>query len=411
MVFLLKAVASLGIASLLAQKMGPRGLGLYLLLLSVGNVAAMFCRLGVDQSCQKFVNEAEAMGTGGGRAVFWRLWGVVGLSSLGVFVVLVACWGLISRHVLDSEPLWGLLAAQLVMVLVLTAEKILSSFLRSYGSLMRCALVDAGIRQVVMAVVLAWLLLALGNEMSLTGVLLVFAGCGGLGLTVGGLWLWSVIRRSGGLSPGESPFPLKQMLETSVSLGISTGTAIIRGSADMFIIGIVLGPTAGGLYGPLKRLSTVISNFMPINKVLQPTVAYYNRIGDRKRLRAVCRKGTLLSLGMAVLLVAGVWACGAYVLGVFFGPEYSRLAPLLLVMMIGPFFKNAFVMSGVLLQMAGGHRPLLRINIAFCFVTIAAMAVGAQYWGLYGVGGGGSLGLALQFLTIFAVRKRILPLS
>jgi O-antigen/teichoic acid export membrane protein len=185
-------------------------------------------------------------------------------------------------------------------------------------------------------------------------------------------------------------------------------------STDLIIVNLRLGPEAGGLYGSALQWHIMLRTLaMAVGSVLTPIIIAQYARGDKHQLALTARRAVkLLGLGIAlpVSLVAGL---AEPLMNVWLGPEFSKLALLVSVLVVHLCVNTAVI-------------PLFAVQTAFNRVRtpglvtlgLGLLNVGLAWWwaplGSVGVGVAlaGALVLTLKntlFVPLYAARIQGLP--
>ncbi len=155
-------------------------------------------------------------------------------------------------------------------------------------------------------------------------------------------------------------------------------------SADVLIIGRLLGPESLGLYSvalnfagmPLNKLSPII------NQVAFPAFALVQHDPAQARFYAV--KAMRLLGAILVPVLFGVSAVAPEIVGLVFGPQWTAAAPMLAVLAVAMGFRAILVVLPRFLQGIGDARAGFWCTATAGVVFPLAFLVGCR-WGIMGV--------------------------
>ena len=402
--FLARATSTFGIVAILARSLSIAEMGFYFLLLQVATIASIFSGMGVEQGNQKFISEAVANTPGSVTVVVSRLNGIVFAATAGVLGIIWVGWQLL-------ETLWFKGAPPIIryfllgMIAVMTVERIQSSMLRAMDKMGKSSMSDGVVRQCFLFLVLGILYLMKPERLLLEGVLTAWLLCSIAGLVLARFWCGSALAPYRKNEPEHGP-SLSHMIGVSIPLGVASATAVLRGASDMLVIGWLMGPEMAGLFGPVKRVTTLVSALTPVTKMLQPMVAGLYAKNQIKELGALCRKASLLSTAVGLILVAFFVIYGNTLLSKVFGPAFAGQGPILFILVTGLAVRNYLSAAGVVLQMTGQHMLTMRVNILFCLFAIAALILAAQSGQLLWIACAASGTMVLQFILLSHLAQR-----
>ncbi len=398
---ILKAIVSICIVAILTRSMSKVDIGVYFIMLQIGNIASIFCRMGVDQGNQKFISMALIQSPSAIPDIMKKLRMLPVLSTLVMLVLMSLFWRRISNNVFSSELLTGLLMYQLVMIVVMTFEQIQSSTLRAMDQLFQSAVSETFIRQSLLLIVLGWLFITDASSIQLERVLFIW---GIVGLCSIFIFMFTIRWSTGPYRAlkgrKDTNIGLREIVKTSIPMGLASAATTVRGSSDLIIIGWLLGPAAAGLYGPLKRVSQQFLFFLPVHKMLSPLVASLFAQKNLTEVEALCRKGTTYASLFCLPLALFFFVWGDWFLHVAFGKKYANLGLLLTILVLGPLCRVFLGAAGIVLQMTGRQLLTMKVNIFITILAIVSMAVVALPYKLYGVATVSSAMLILQVLIL-----------
>lgn len=402
--FVFKAVFTLLIITILSRHLSAAELGLYFILLQAGTILSQLCQLGVDQGSQKFVAEAGSVSPGAVAPTITQLQRCIYVAMVGVLFLIWTFWSTI-HDIWLTQSTGSLFLYQAIIVVTITLERSCSSFLRALERIKSSAIADALLRQTIIGLSLSLFLLTLQRPLSLADVLTIWSACGAISV---GFGLLTLHKAKSKVCSDDSTthFSLGQMLRISAIIGLSRAVSTIRGSSDMLILGWTLGPETAGLFGPLKRIASLVMALMPTTKMLQPMIAKMHADNRTNDIGTLSRAGTAIAGGIGLLILVPFMLAGPWLLEILFGAQYRSLNIALLLLLAGPVARQFLSASLVILQMTGRHASTLGINIAFCIIALIAMPLAAKAYGLIGLAAVSSLLMILRFSLFTYIASR-----
>lgn len=369
------AAAGFGFNVLLARSLGPRGVGLYYLALTVVGIGTVLGRLGLDNAMLRYVAAGAAKGDWSQVAGVHRkgiYLAALSLTACVIGLLIAAPWiavGLFKEPLL-TEPLRIMALATLPLGL----SNLYGESLRGVRRIALATLVQRAGKPLVGAVLLCGLWWV-GVTLTRVALLYVLATAIVFALAVAG---W---RNSAGPArdlPGE--FPTRLLLHTALPLLWVASMNLVMMWTDTVVLGMFCPSAEVGLYGVAARAATLTSfALIAINAIAAPKYAVLHARGEMAPLAHLARRTTVLMIVVTapLLLLYLAWPGGVLDL---FGPEFRQAGEVLMILALGQFVNVSTGSVGYLLMMSG-HEKLMRNNIMFA----------------------GSLNLVLNFLLVPAL--------
>ncbi|MGP6148694.1 oligosaccharide flippase family protein [Priestia flexa] len=154
-------------------------------------------------------------------------------------------------------------------------------------------------------------------------------------------------------------------------------------TSNTFIIGIILGPTAAGIFGSADKLFRgFVSLYNPLNNVLYPYVAYSKNINLYKK---IFQKAFMVNLGLCIVGIVGA----EIIIYTVFGKEFEQSVNLLRFMLIAAIFMMPSIIMGYPLLGALGkintvnksviYPSLLHITLLVCSMPVLSLELVTVY--------------------------------
>lgn len=388
------AACAFGFSLVLTRTLGAREAGVYFLALTVASVAAVIGRLGLDQVIVRFAAAETGPRMGG---LYRSAGGMVALGTVAVAGALMVAAPSLGRLFGDPElvsPMRWMGAA----LIATNAASVHGQFLKGIGRVRDGVFADAFLRPALLLVGFGGAGVAYGAE----GATVAYVAAGaGAALVAGALW-----QRH--RPPGDAPFPARVLRRTALPLYGVDLLLLATQWAPTLLLGIWSTSADVALLSVAARL-VMLAGFAQaaVNAVVAPQIAAAYGRGDGAGLRRTAGRGALLfALTAAPLLaayaVAPVWSMG------WFGDEFVRGAPALVVLAVGQLCGALAGPTGPLLMMTGGEREAWRSAV---FGAVGAVLVGAATVAPYGVLGAALAGAAAAALSnayaLVAVRRHL----
>jgi O-antigen/teichoic acid export membrane protein len=367
MAFLLKTLATgLGfvLSVVLARLLGPEGVGLYFLALTVNTLAVVVGRMGLDNALVRFTASNVA-------ANDWRA--VKGVSQQGItlsLMVSVAVAGVIVvlapwlAEVVFSEP------ALVSLIRVMALAIVPVSLFTLYAQLL------IGLKKVkdAIAVQLVWL-----PALTVLGVIVLVPSLGVQGAVWAyllaslttlliGLWRWRgfTSSRTRGM---RGYFDRTKLFSSSIPLfWMSIFQEILKWSPTL-MLGIWGTSADVGLFGVALRVAFLISFVLvAVNSVVSPKFAVLYNQGDMVALGQTARNSAKLMTLMAAPIFALFLIAPGWIMSIF-GAQFSGGAAILSILALGQFVNVATGSVQQVLMMCG-YEHLLRNVAIICAILM-----------------------------------------
>jgi O-antigen/teichoic acid export membrane protein len=193
---------------------------------------------------------------------------------------------------------------------------------------------------------------------------------------------------------------------------------LVTGHMATFLVGIVAGPAAAGLYKIGRDVATALTKPAEmLNQSIYPEFAKLGATGKWQEFARLIVRGGAVAGGAGVLLLLLNVAAGKAFLGFFFGPDFIA-AYAVLVLLIGAATLTiaGFSMDPALYAMGRPGIPL-RINfVSIVLIFLPLLTYLGQSRGPVGAGLAALIAAAATFiataiLTVVELRKRVTPSS
>lgn len=194
--------------------------------------------------------------------------------------------------------------------------------------------------------------------------------------------------------------------------------AMANGQADVLVLGAFRDDAEVGAYRAASQLAALAIFLLGVvNAPLQPLVARLHAEGDRERLQRAVRATAALVLACAVPTVAVLVIWGDGLMALAFGEPFRAGALPLAILALGQLVNAAMGSVGVILNMTGHQRVVMRWFAASGALTLALLLVLAPSLGAVGAALAVALGLvawnvalAREVMRRLGVNPTALPL-
>jgi O-antigen/teichoic acid export membrane protein len=386
-------LSGLGLATFLANSLGPAQFGRYALSITTANVAGVLLTLGLGQLSLSELPKSEIDSTA--RGVLSRRFAtVVVVAGLGSGVLLICSSAI-------GDPADG---AMIALLSVLAAVVyFLSSATRSVGRVhlanatngVMGGMISQSTTLVAMIALYASDVMSfdtLDDALSIHAVVLaalvcVLAFASGIAPRMAGWRRWLGADLRSGL-----PFALNQAIKVV--------------PIDLWIGAVMLPPSQLGTYAVARRLANLIAVPLQIGNVA--TVRDISKYVHEDRARAqviVTRTARYAALLAVVPLIAAVFFAPTVVEGLF-GAAFSDASELLTILGLGVAVNIFSGPCGIVLAMAGYERRLAAFGVITAISIALLGTLGAELWGAVGLAAAVSVSTSLRFVVLARYSSR-----
>jgi O-antigen/teichoic acid export membrane protein len=385
---------------LLARLLGPEGLGVFAVIVSMITVVVVICSFGFESFAVREVSRLLA------QTRLGLVKGFIAISTSSIFVssllcgVAIAWFANITHSQISTELQWAILLIPLMALLAL-AQGISLGFSKVVSSQAPIFFVRPGL--MTGCLLIAWLSMnslttssALGLLVAANMITLIFAIIVSLN-TVNPLIAGTSLR-----------FEFAGWVRESVPFWGLGLLSILHAQLITLMLGWLSGSREAGLYQPLLGIASVmIIGLLAVNAPLSPRVSSLWESGDQTMLRRTVWLATITSTTVVLSTCIALVMAAPYVLLVF-GSEFVNLVAAIRWIAAAQVFNAACGSVGVLLNMTGHQRSSYKIQFIMVVITMAM--------GFLVIPSHGALGGAIVFfastviwniLLLQAVKKRL----
>ncbi|MGI8578820.1 MAG: oligosaccharide flippase family protein [Nocardioidaceae bacterium] len=199
---------------------------------------------------------------------------------------------------------------------------------------------------------------------------------------------------------------VRPLLTYGTSTLAATAPTLVNVRLDQIVLSVAVPRAELGQYA----LAVSISAFsFPISAafgyIAMPQLARLRAtVGDERAriIRRAIRGSTAVATLTAIPILAAAWL----LTGPVFGPQYSRVPSLVLVLTPGAVFLAVKQVSGDVLRGLGQPRAVARCEGAAAVVTVLGLAASLPLWGTYGAAGTSVVSYAVACLLLLRALKR-----
>jgi PST family polysaccharide transporter len=191
---------------------------------------------------------------------------------------------------------------------------------------------------------------------------------------------------------------IRAMLGYGMNLTGANMLGLLSGTMDRFLLGRLWGPDTVASYRQGHQLLSAPADQIvsPIYQAAQPALSRLQNEQSRFKIYFLKTVGIVAILTMPSSLFLGVFS--SEITGIFLGPKWHSVAPVISVLSIGVFARQTIGSSAIVLISLGRTATQLRLSACSSIVSIAFALMGARF---------GLLGLAVA--DVAAVYSMAIP--
>ena len=373
---------SLGVHLALARTLGASEYGRYVFALAWMNVLLLVGKFELDTASVRFVGAYSGTEQWSFLRGFLRRSGqIVGGVSIGISVISAVLVVLLIDR-LDRGMALSFLAASALLPVTAMAQ-LKASAIQGLKHVARAQAPVMVVRPLVFVACVLGLHYLLGQSVSAPVAILLQLGATSVALLLTLRFLQSVLPDA--VRKAAEAFDTSYWMKTAAGLlVISGGQTILSSSADVLVVGSLLGPEAAGKYGAASQLASAVSfGVTAISFIALPIIADLYARHAMKELQSlithVARLGLLLSV--PVLIMLG-FAAGPALKA--FGPSFADAAPILVLLGFDQLIGVIFGIAGYLLVMTGHQVTAARVIIGCAALNLVLTFALTPRFGLMG---------------------------
>jgi len=179
---------------------------------------------------------------------------------------------------------------------------------------------------------------------------------------------------------------------TKVGLQLGATLIFVQFSRDLTVVtsSLTLAPEDVAVIGIASAIVGLAKFFVvAVNQSMTPKISAAIADGNTTALMQRVAITNHLKFWPMLLVFFVFWALGDYV-GIFFGPNFENIVPILLILTLEPLALAFFGPGGNILSLSGHQFVLLPLSIVTVLLLMSAVTIGAQFDGVRGVAIGSS---------------------
>ncbi|WP_049766282.1 oligosaccharide flippase family protein [Syntrophobacter fumaroxidans] len=403
--FLIKILAAgVGFASniVLARCLGAEGAGHYFLVLTVVTVAAVFGRMGLNNTILRFASANVSQGNWESvKGVYAKGIGfAVGASGLTGILMFVSA-PVVAERLFNNPELTGLLRWMSLAAIPLAISALYAQLLRAVDNIR-----DA------MMVLSAWVPLfftvgtvALAPSFGPRGAVWAYILATVL-TTLIAMWVWR--RETPCLRGIKGHFETGELLASSIPLFFASCWQLIMQWCSNCFLGVWSTSADVGIFAVANRTASLTTLILvAVNSISAPKFAALYSRGDLSGLGRLARGSAKMMTIMSVPIIIPLVFAPGLVMGLF-GPQFAGGGTSLALLALGQFVNVATGSVTAVLMMCGYERVANNIMAFSALCCVVANLALIPFWGVLGAAAATAITLIAQNLLGVVMVWRLL---
>lgn len=398
---------------LLARTLGAEGTGLFFLALTVGTIASVCGRMGMENTLLRFV------AAGAAQEDWVRVKGVhrkgmliaLGAGALATVVMLLLA-PMLAHGVFDDPNLTRPIQWMALSVIPSTLMVLYGESLKGLKRMLAGSFVQQSQGAGLFGLACLGLIL-LGPDARVETVIGVYVIASVVVALLGfGLWY----QATPSLRGVSGHFDTRQLLQTSLPLFWVTAMHLLMNWVGTFALGIWATNTDVGLFNVAYRVALLPTFVLfATNSIAAPKFAALYEQGDLNGIATTMQHSTRMMTLAALPIVLPCLAAPGWIMGLF-GSEFAGGGLILLILIVGQFI-NVVTGSVSKLLMMTGHERSVRDIITVTAVLNVALNVGlVPHFGVLGAALASAICLVTQnvqasYLVYRRFRLLVIPMT
>ena len=388
----------------LARILGAGGVGEVILAVTVIRISVQIAKFGMEEAVMKFIpvyigeNDVPRLkGT-----IFFALKFCLLVSILFMFLIIGAS-KFISINIFDSEGLLKLLPLIAVSIPLWAIRDVIGGILRSHKEALRSFIPEMFVSPVFRLGI--FLVLALWGASPMDAIVAFVIG-EILAVITSIIFLKGRIKE---LKPERTECDHGKILGVAYTIIFTSMSVLLYTQADIWIIGMYMPTEIVGIYGISSKLVLLVYfPMLAFAAIVPPLISSIYVSGNAEELEKMVGESTrwILSLAMPIILI--LLFEGKLLLEHAYGPEFAAGYTVLLILIAGQVIKAFAGLTGVILQMTGGHKVYMKVNIVWGIINIVLNILLVPRYGMIGAAAATAFSLSMiDIICIFIIYKRL----
>ena len=388
----------------LARVLGAGGIGEVILAITVVRISSQVAKFGMEEAMMKFVplyidqnSPQQLKGTISFALRFCLVFSAV-------FMLLVVGFSkFIAINIFHSEGLLILLPVIAIAIPAWVIRDVIGGILRGYHDTLRALIPESLISPFFRLGV--FLILLIKGATPLYAVIAFVAG-EVLAVITSIVLLQSRLRE---FKPAKTKCERRKILDIAFTIIFTSMSILLYTQADIWILGMYMPTHIVGIYGIAAKLVLLVYfPMMAFNAIIPPLISSIHASGNSDELKNMVSESTRWILSLALPIMLMLLFEGKFILKYAYGEEFGAGYTVLVILIAGQMIKAFAGLTGVILQMTGGHRIYMKINIIWGIINIVLNIIMVPRFGMIGAAAATAFSLSMvDMICIFVIYKRL----
>lgn len=365
---------------LLARTLGPNGLGMYSLAISIIAILTVPTEFGLPALVMREVAALRV------RSEWGKLKGLLffGNSFVLCFSVLVFCllWIYLKFFSSDVSDAWTkTLYWAALLIPIIALGNLRSGALIGFEKIMQAQATDLIVRPAIFLLGLFFWWKFRPEELSPQYAVGIQVFAAGIAFLLGAFLLFRTIPQATKLA--EPIYSVKSWLASSFPMALTESVRYIQGHVAILLLGWLATTKDVGLFRVANQMGDLVAfPLSTINIILSPYIARFFTENAMNRLRRVSGFGVTFSFLGALVIFSVFILFGNDLIGFLFGHEFTEAQSALVVLAAGQLLSSLMGPTATLLNMTRHEKLVTKafvisviFNIAFGFFLIPHFAI------------------------------------
>ncbi len=389
---------------ILARVLGAGGVGEVILAVTVVRIASQISKFGMEETMMKFVplyidnhDKPRLKGT-----IMFGL-GFALICSLVFMALIFFLSRFMALSIFHAEGLLKLLPVIALAIPAWVIRDITSGILRGHHDALRALVPESLVSPFVK--IMVFLILIMHSVSPLYAILAFVAG-EIVAVTTSLAFLRNALQH---LRSTVALYEKKKILDVAYTIIFTSMSVLVYTQADIWILGMFKSTEIVGIYGIAAKLVLLVYfPMLAFGAIIPPLISSIYASGNQNELREMVGASTrwILSIAMPIILILVIE--GKFILSFAYGGAFSAGYIPLLILVTGQLIKASAGLIGVILQMSGGHRIYMQINILGGLLNIVLNLILVPRFGMIGAATATAFCLSMiDIICIFIIKKRL----
>ena len=365
---------------ILARILGAGGLGEVILAVTVVRISIQIAKFGMEETMMKFIplyidrkDDAQLKGTILFAIKFCLVFSVIFM----LFVLMFSKF--IALNIFHSEGLLKLMPVVIIAIPAWAMRDVIGGILRGYKETFRSLIPESIVSPFFKIVVFLILII---NDVTPLYAVIAFVSGEVISMFLSVTFLLSKVNK---IKCVKQQCDNRKILEVAYSIIFTGMGAMLYTQADIWILGIFTSTENVGIYGVTSKLVLLVYfPMMAFTAIIPSIVSSVHASGDQAELSRIVRETTRWTLSIALPIILILSIEGEFILKYFYGPEFAPGYIALLILTIAHMIKASAGLVGTVLQMTGGHKFFMKINIIGGIINVILNMVLVPRFGMNG---------------------------